>query len=103
MTSPGPAPLPESSPGALAARVWRGYLGKRRGAVAAAAACAITAGALNGVVVGLLAKVVDTELSAHGGWGWLTLPLLIAALALARGGALVGVSLITNRVGNGVV
>jgi subfamily B ATP-binding cassette protein MsbA len=103
MTSPGLATIPESSLRGLFGRVWRAYLRKRRAAVAAAAAGAVTAGALNGVVVGLLAKVVDTDLYVRGGWGWLTLPLLIAALALARGLALVGVSLLTNRVGNGVV
>jgi subfamily B ATP-binding cassette protein MsbA len=104
MTSPGDTSAPaDPDPRALIARVWRDYLGKRGWAVAAAALCALAAGGLNGVVVGLLAKVVDLELSPRGGWAWLVLPMFLAGLGLARGLALVGQSLLVNRIGNGVV
>lgn len=98
-----PPPADRSQRALLLARVWRAYLGKRRWQVSAAALCAVAAGGLNGVVVGLLAKVVDLELSPGSGRAWLIFPLFIAGLAVARGLALVGQSLLVNRIGNGVV
>ena len=88
---------------ALFARVWRAYLGKRGWAVAAAGLCAAAAGGLNGVVVGLLKVVVDIELSARSGWVRLIFPIFVAGLRLARGLALIGQSILANRIGNGVV
>jgi subfamily B ATP-binding cassette protein MsbA len=104
MTPLGDTPAPAGPDArALIARVWRAYLGQRRWSVAAAAVCAVAAGGLNGVVVGLLAKVVDLELNPRGGWAWLVLPIFLAGLGLARGLALVAQSLLVNRIGNGVV
>jgi subfamily B ATP-binding cassette protein MsbA len=103
MNSTGAAPIAELSLRTLFVRVWRTYLSKRRLGVFAAAACAIAAGVLNGVVVAMLAKIVNTELSARHGWDWLTLPIIVAGLAIARGVTTIGQSLLINRIGNAVV
>jgi hypothetical protein len=50
----------------LLVRVWGAYLAKRRLGFFVAAACAILAGVLNGVVVAMLAKITDTELYGCG-------------------------------------
>jgi len=87
----------------LLVRVWRGYLSKRRVGFFVAAACAVAAGVLNGVVVAMLAKVTDTELYVRHGWTWLTLPIAVAGIAIARGLATIGQALLINRIGNAVV
>jgi subfamily B ATP-binding cassette protein MsbA len=89
---------------ALAVRVWRAYLARRREAVAAAAACAVFAAVLNGVLIGALQPTVDTLISQRGmGWKWALIPAGLAVLSIARGFALIGQSMLINRIGNGVV
>jgi subfamily B ATP-binding cassette protein MsbA len=88
----------------LAARVWRTYLVRRWDGVAIAAACAIFAAALNGVLVASLKTAVDTLIAAHGkSWDWAILPAILAVFSVARGVALIGQSMLINRIGNGVV
>src|SRR5579864_1067263 len=95
---------PPLAPRGLAARVWRSYLVRRWRMVAVAAVCAVAAAALNGALVGLLQRAVDTLISVHGeGLAWVTLPALLAALSVARGLFLIGQSTLINRIGNGVV
>jgi subfamily B ATP-binding cassette protein MsbA len=72
--------------------------------VALAALCAVIAAVLNGVLVGSLQPAVDRLITNHGhGWDWLALPLVLGLLSVARGLALIGQSMLINRIGNGVV
>ncbi|MGH6970551.1 MAG: ABC transporter ATP-binding protein, partial [Caulobacteraceae bacterium] len=105
MTMAAASPATSAQPAAnLAVRVWRLYLIHRWKAVAVAGVCAVTAAALNGALVGLLQRAVDTLISVRGGgWGWAILPAILAVLSLARGLALIGQSTLINRIGNGVV
>jgi subfamily B ATP-binding cassette protein MsbA len=89
---------------ALAARIWRSYLKRRWRAVAIALLCAVTAGVANGVLLGLIAKSVDTLLSMHGpNLAWLTVPAVLGAAGVVRGLAMIGQSTLINRIGHGVV
>ena len=90
--------------GALVARIWRGYLARRWTALAPAVACAIVAGIANGVLLGLVAHSVDKLLATHGaGFAWLTVPAGLGLAGLVRGLAMIGQSLLINRIGHGVV
>jgi subfamily B ATP-binding cassette protein MsbA len=88
----------------LAARIWRSYLARRWTWVVMAAVCAVVAAALNGVLVAALQPAVNTLISSHAsGWHWVILPAILALLSVARGLAMIGQSLLINRLGNGVV
>jgi len=103
MTAPA-SPETPATRRSLAARIWRSYLAMRWQPVAIAAVCAILAAALNGVLVGALKIAVDTLITNHGqSWAWAILPAVLAVLSIARGGALIGQSMLINRIGNGVV
>jgi subfamily B ATP-binding cassette protein MsbA len=85
-------------------RVWRDYLVRRWTAVAVAGVCAVLAAVLNGVLVGSLQTAVDRLIAARGhNWDWAILPAILAVLSVVRGGALIGQSMLINRIGNGVV
>jgi subfamily B ATP-binding cassette protein MsbA len=95
---------PADSKRALAARIWRSYLKRRWRAVSIATLCAIVAGIANGVLLGLIARSVDTLLSTHGrSLAWLTVPAVLGAAGLVRGLAMIGQSTLINRIGHGVV
>jgi subfamily B ATP-binding cassette protein MsbA len=103
MNSSAPSPFSPSRRG-IAVRIWRDYLARRWKAVALAAACAILAAAMNGVLVASLQRAVDTLISIRGhGWAWAILPAALGVLSIARGMALIGQSTLINRIGNGVV
>ena len=89
----------------IIARVWRDYLSRRWTWVAVAAFCAVLAAALNGVLVGALQPAVDRLIVAHGrNWDWVILPRDPGgAERRPRCGALIGQSMLINRIGNGVV
>ena len=66
--------------------------------------CAILAGVANGVLLGLVARSVDTLLNSHGAnFAWVTVPLTLGLAGLIRGLALIGQSTLINRIGNAVV
>jgi subfamily B ATP-binding cassette protein MsbA len=103
MTAPA-SPETPATRRSLAARIWRSYLAMRWQPVAIAAVCAILAAVLNGVLVGALKIAVDTLITNHGqSWAWAILPAVLAVLSIARGGSLIGQSMLINRIGNGVV
>ena len=103
MTAPASPQSPATKRG-LAVRVWKDYLARRWKGLAVAAACAIFAAALNGVLVASLQRAVDTLISVRGrGWTWILLPAFLAAFSVARGLALICQSMLINRIGNGVV
>ncbi len=87
----------------IIARVWRDYL-SRRWTLWPAAGFAVTAGVANGVLLGLVAGSVDTLLKTHGAHlAWIVVPLELGAAGLVRGLAMIGQSLLINRIGHGVV
>jgi ATP-binding cassette, subfamily B, bacterial MsbA len=101
MTSLSP---PAATNRQLALRVWRAYLTRRWRGVALAAFFAIFAAALNGALVGGLKPAVDTLIAARShGFEWLMIPAILGVLSVARGFALIGQSMLINRIGNGVV
>jgi subfamily B ATP-binding cassette protein MsbA len=103
MNAPAAALSPDTRRN-LAARVWRTYLARRWSWLATAGVCAIFAAVLNGVLVASLQPAVNTLISTHSnGWHWVILPAMLAVLSVARGGAMIGQSMLINRLGNGVV
>ena len=99
-----PAALDPDTRRSLAARVWRTYLARRWTWLVTAGVCAVFAAVLNGVLVAALQPAVNTLISSHSsGWHWVLLPAMLAVLSVARGGAMIGQSMLINRLGNGVV
>jgi subfamily B ATP-binding cassette protein MsbA len=100
-TTPAPG---EASNAALASRIWRAYLARRWKAFWPAVACAVIAGVANGVLLGLVAQSVDKLLKTHGAhYAWITVPAELGLAGLVRGLAMIGQSLLINRIGHGVV
>src|SRR5580704_14429482 len=97
--------LPATSPDrrGIIARIWRDYLA-RRWTLWPAIAFAVIAGVANGVLLGLVARSVDTLLKTHGAsHAWIIVPLELGLAGLVRGLAMIGQSLLINRIGHGVV
>ena len=98
-----PGTISGASRGGIIARVWRDYLA-RRWTLWPAVGFAVIAGAANGVLLGLVAGSVDTLLQTHGAnRAWIIVPLELGAAGLVRGLAMIGQSLLINRIGHGVV
>jgi subfamily B ATP-binding cassette protein MsbA len=87
----------------IGVRVARLYLAPRWKALAGAIACAIVFAVLSGVLLNILQPAVDaiTHRAALG--ALLRLPMIIVALALARGAAAAVQAMLVNRIGNGIV
>ena len=102
--NPTAPPQGEASNAALASRIWRDYLARRWKALWPAVACAVIAGVANGVLLGLVAQSVDKLLKTHGAHNaWLIVPAELGLAGLVRGLAMIGQSLLINRIGHGVV
>jgi subfamily B ATP-binding cassette protein MsbA len=100
MTEPAAPPLTNR---ALAARIWRDYLRPRWKLLATAVFAAAVVAALSGALAKVLQPAVD-HLITHPQPGALArIPLLIAAIAIARGLCQVLQTTAINRIGNGVV
>ena len=88
----------------LAWRVARTYLARHWGPLAVGVACAIFAAAFTGALAKLIQPAID---QLRGGRADLMklgyLPALLAVLALVRGLAQIAQSMLTNRIGQGVV
>ena len=100
MTDPA---APQAANRALAARIWRDYLRPRRGTLATAMVSAAIVAALSAGLAKVLEPAVD-QLITHPQPGaiW-RIPLLIAAIAIARGLFQVLQTRSINQIGNGVV
>ena len=97
--------LPATSPDrrGIVGRIWRDYL-RRRWTLWPAVAFAVIAGVANGVLLGLVGVSVDKLLTTHGAnHAWIIVPLQLGAAGLVRGLAMIGQSLLINRIGHGVV
>ena len=80
----------------IIARIWRDYLA-RRWTLWPAIAFAVIAGVANGVLLGLVARSVDTLLKTHGAsHAWIIVPLELGLAGLVRGLAMIGQSLLIN-------
>jgi subfamily B ATP-binding cassette protein MsbA len=99
-----PRPL-DAAPGtrAIALRVARLYLAPRWKALAVAIACAIAFAVLSGLLLNILQPAVDAVTHRADPRTLLRLPLIIVALALARGAAAAAQAMLVNRIGNGIV
>ena len=101
--NPTTAPATSTDRRGIIARVWRDYLA-RRWTVWPAVGFAVLAGVANGVLLGLVAGSVDKLLKTHGAnHAWLVVPLQLGLAGLVRGLAMIGQSLLINRIGHGVV
>jgi subfamily B ATP-binding cassette protein MsbA len=104
MSSAGAQPNDEHPTRALAARIWRDYLRRRRSGVFLALFFAVVAGASSGALLAFVASSVDTLLTRMGhDYTWLIVPLVLGGLGVVRGLALIGQSTLINRIGHGVV
>jgi subfamily B ATP-binding cassette protein MsbA len=94
---------PQASNRALAARIWRDYLKPRWKGLAVAMLSAAIVAALSASLAKVVNPAVD-QLITHPRPGALVrIPLLIAAIAIARGLFQVVQTTFINRIGNGVV
>ena len=88
----------------IAGRVWRRYLARRWKGVAVALLFAVLAAAASSGILFLVSYTVDTLLTQHGlNYTWLTVPAVIGSVGIVRGLALIGQSMVINRIGHGVV
>ncbi|HEX3699894.1 MAG TPA: ABC transporter ATP-binding protein [Phenylobacterium sp.] len=94
---------PELSARALVARVARVYMAPRWKGWVVALLAAVAAAALSARLVQILRPAVDDLLGRHKPHAIVTIPLTIAALALARTLVQVVQASLVNRIGNGVV
>ena len=100
MTDPA---APQITNRALAARIWREYLQPRRSRLGLALLSAAVIAALSAGLIAVLKPAVD-QLITHPQPGALVrIPLLIAAIAIARGLFQVLQTTSINRIGNAVV
>jgi subfamily B ATP-binding cassette protein MsbA len=102
MTAPLPPAVPATSR-AIALRVARIYLAPRWKGLAAATLCAAAFAGLSYVLLNTLQPAVDAVTHRADLRTLTRLPLIIAALALARGAAGAAQAMIVNRIGNGIV
>ena len=99
-----PAPdLPASSGWTIAARVARTYLRPRWPAVSIAVLCAIAVAVFTGLLVKVLQPAVNGMVVHPTAAHLARIPLIIVALALARGAAQLGQAVLVNRIGNAIV
>ena len=105
MTAPLPPPTTATTAGArvVALRVARIYLAPRWKGLAAATLCAAVFAGLSYVLLNFLQPAVDAVTHRADLRTLTRLPLIIAALALARGAAGAAQAMIVNRIGNGIV
>ena len=87
---------------AVAARIFRDYLAPRWPALTASLVCAVAVAGLSGVLVSVLQPAINGLIHPPPG-GVFRLPLLIVALAIARGLAQGAQLMLNNAMGNGVV
>jgi len=100
MTDPA---APQASNRALAARVWRDYLKPRWRRLTIAMLSAAVVAALSASLAAVLKPAVDHLITHPQPGAMLRIPLLIAAIAIARGLFQVLQTTLINRIGNGVV
>ncbi|MFM8938981.1 MAG: ABC transporter transmembrane domain-containing protein, partial [Phenylobacterium sp.] len=87
----------------ILARTWRVYLASRWPSLALAGLAAVAVAALSAMLVQILEPAINDLLGDPKPGALLTIPLAIAALAIARGRAQVLQATLVNRTGNAVV
>ena len=87
----------------VAARIAAHYLAPRWKAFGASVICAALFAGLSGALLGILQPAVNDLVVRPKPGALLTIPLIIVALALARGAAQAVQALLINRIGNGIV
>ena len=97
------SPPPEPTSRDLAFRLVGTFLRPHWATFAASMLCGIVFAGLSAALAAVLKPAIDDLVVHHKPGALTTIPLLIVALAIARGVALVGQAILVNRVGNAIV
>ena len=93
----------QTSNRSVVGRIARTYLAPRRKALAASMLCAVAFAALSGLLLKILQPAVNDMIAAPKSGALMRIPLMIVALAIARGAVQLLQARLVNAVGNGVV
>lgn len=88
---------------AMAARIGGAYLAPRWKGLAVSILCAVVFAALSGLLLRILQPAVNDLVVHPKARAYVTIPLIIVALASGRGLAQILQALLVNRIGNGIV
>ncbi len=97
------SPTPPRTRRAIVARVTQAYLAPRWKGLAVSILCAAAFATLSGALLNILQPAVNDLVVKPRPDALRTLPMLIVALALARGLVQIVQALLINRIGNGIV
>ena len=93
----------QTSNRSVVGRIARTYLAPRWKALAASMLCAVAFAALSGLLLKILQPAVNDMIAAPKSGALMRIPLMIVALAIARGAVQLLQARLVNAVGNGVV